>query len=174
MVRIHKKPKADSPYKKYFWIGGIVLISVILLIFKNISNDVPDNASAISNEAPTLAPAQEVNEAAAVNESLEEKLDQLILAKEPTFVFFHSNNCQLCLQMIDIVNEVYPEYQDQISLVDINVYDDLNKNLLARANIHSIPTQIFFNEKGEAYQSIGLMSADQLREAFDKIAGQDQ
>ena len=50
--------------------------------------------------------------------------------------------------MIDIVNEVYPEYQDQISLVDINVYDDLNKNLLTRANIHSIPTQIFFIAAG--------------------------
>lgn len=73
--------------------------------------------------------------------------------------------------MIEIVNEVYPEYKDKVSLVDINVYDELNKNLLIRADIHSIPTQVFINESGEIIQSIGLMSAAQLHDALDKLAG---
>jgi len=42
---------------------------------------------------------------------------------------------------------------------------------LLRANIRSIPTQIFFNEAGEGFQSIGLMSADQLREALNDAIG---
>ena len=174
MTRIHKKnkQKKNSGVIKFLVIAGILLISTLLIVFKTLPDQSGETSAVFPNAVPTLVPTQ-ANEVAIADESLEERLDRLILAKEPVFAFFHSNNCQLCLEMIDIVKEVYPDYQAEIELVDINVYDEMNKNLLARANIHSIPTQIFFNESGEAFQSIGLMSAEQLRDSLDKLAGKE-
>ncbi len=174
MTRIHKKnqKKKNSGVIKILVIGGILLISALLIVFKTLPDQSAETAAVLPNAVPTLVPSQ-ANEKAVIEESLEERLDQLILAKTPVFAFFHSNNCQLCLEMIDIVKEVYPDYQGEIELIDINVYDELNKNLLVRANIHSIPTQIFFNESGEKFQSIGLMSAEQLRDSLDKLAGKE-
>ena len=72
--------------------------------------------------------------------------------------------------MINIVEEVFPEYEGKISLVDVNVYDEQNKNLLRRAEIQAIPTQIFINSSGETFQTVGLMTADQLRSALENIS----
>jgi len=173
MTRNRKRSQQKPKDRKLLWIGAIILVSALLFVFKNISNRPTENVNAIKAGAPTLAPVQ-VNEEAVVEESLEKRFNRLTLAKEPVFAFYHSNNCQLCLQMIEIVKEVYPEYEDKISLVDINVYDDLNKNLLIWANIHSIPTQIFINDSGEISQTIGLMTAGQLREALDKAAEKEK
>jgi thiol-disulfide isomerase/thioredoxin len=162
MTRIHKKNKQKTAINKILVVGGILSIAVLLLFLKN-QDDRPSvpipSAPSITSVTPVAPELPEV------------RLDRLLVEKEPVFAFFHSNNCQLCIKMIGIVNEIYPEYEDKVSLVDINVYDELNKNLLLRSNIHSIPTQIFINKSGEVFQSIGLMSADQLRSELEKLSG---
>jgi thiol-disulfide isomerase/thioredoxin len=163
MTRIHRKNKQKTAINKILVVGGILSIAVFLLFLKN-QGDKPvvpiSSAPSITSVTPVAPELPEV------------RLDRLLAEKEPVFAFFHSNNCHLCLEMIEVVNEVYPEYEDKVFLVDINVYDELNKNLLLRAKIHSIPTQIFINKSGEVFQSIGLMSADQLRSELDKLSGE--
>ncbi len=166
MTRMHKRNPEKSDLTKYLVIIGVVLIVVVLLAAKNPGDDFSPAVSStpttdLATPIATLTPP----------ESLEERFNRILLAREPVFAFFHSNNCKLCLDMIDVVDAVFPEYAGRIELVDVNVYDEQNRNLLLRAKIHSIPTQIFISGTGEAFQSVGVMTPDQLREVLDKIAG---
>jgi len=65
--------------------------------------------------------------------------------------------------MMATVAQVYPEFKDNLALVDVDVYDSQNANLLRRARINSIPTLVFIDRKGQVKVSIGVMQADQLR-----------
>jgi len=102
----------------------------------------------------------------------EAQLDQLLAAGEPAFVFFHSNNCVQCIRMIEIVEQVYPEFSESAPLVDVNVYDERNGNLLQRAGLRYIPTLIFIDRAGQAQGHVGVMEPEALREQLLKLAGE--
>jgi thiol:disulfide interchange protein len=103
-------------------------------------------------------------------DSAEAQLDQFLVAGEPVFAFFHSNNCHSCMVMMDTVDEVYPEFQDMVRIVDVNVYDPVNQNLLKRAQIYSIPTQVFIDRTGQGKVTIGVMPPDQLKKELQVLA----
>ena len=118
----------------------------------------------IAKNQPT-APLQ-----AAAGQLPEQHLDQLMQAHVPTLAFFHSNNCQQCLDMMGIVDSVYPEFKDVIGLVDINVYDDRNARLLDLARIRVIPTLVFYDHKGQSEVFMGVMQPQELRAKFQTLA----
>jgi len=99
-------------------------------------------------------------------------LDRLLAAREPVFLFFHSNTCVQCVKMTGIVEEVYPDFSDSVALVDVNVYDEKNRSLLQRANIRAIPTLIFIDMEGEVGGHVGVMEPEVLREQLRKL-GED-
>jgi hypothetical protein len=72
--------------------------------------------------------------------------------------------------MMGVVDQIYPEFKDQVGLVDVNVYQTWNENLLSRARITNIPTQVFINEKGEGKTLIGGMQPDELRAELHTLA----
>jgi hypothetical protein len=41
--------------------------------------------------------------------------------------------------------------------------------LLKRANVHSIPTQVFINESGQGMIAIGAMTAEELRQQLQAL-----
>lgn len=96
-------------------------------------------------------------------------LETLIKEGKPVFVFYHSTDCHSCQVMMATVEEVYPEYEDSVTLVDVNVYDTANQNLLQKEQIHSIPTQVFYNNKGESTVIIGIMEPDALRQQLGTL-----
>lgn len=100
----------------------------------------------------------------------EQHLDQLMQAGVPTLAFFHSNNCQQCLEMVDIVKQVYPQFQGTVGLVDINVYDPRNTRLLEMARIRVIPTLVFYDHQGQGEVHMGVMQPDVLRAKFETLA----
>jgi len=169
MTRTHTKNKPRTDKKNLLIIGGIVGI-VFMLIFVKGQAKAPES-TALDNKAPEINSAAPV--AQTVQEAPEQMLDRLYNEKEPVFAFFHSNNCHLCIEMIKVVDEVLPEYEGKVSLVDINVYDENNKSLLQRAQIQAIPTQIFISRSGEISRQVGLMSADQLRTVLDQISKEE-
>lgn len=169
MARTHNKNKPQAGKKNLLIIGGILAI-VFLLIFvkgqaKGPESVVPENeAPEINSLTPVVQAAQELPE---------QMLDRLYNEKVPVFAFFHSNNCHLCIEMIKVVDEVMPEYDRKVGLVDINVYDENNKSLLQRAQIQAIPTQIFISSSGDVTRQVGLMSVDQLRTVLDQISKEE-
>jgi len=137
-----KKYNKSSPWPKILILAGIALMITVIIMIKN---------------QPVEQPATTANQTA------EALLDQYLEEGKPTFVFFHSNNCRSCIDMIAIVDQVYPEFEDKIALVDVNVYDSANQNLLRRAKIYSIPTQVFIDRTGQGKVAMGVMTPEEFR-----------
>jgi thiol:disulfide interchange protein len=148
---------------------GVLLLIVVVLILKNrASEPVP-----IALNEPQSVPGQEGQGTAMPQELPHEQLDRLLAVGQPTLAFFHSNNCVECTKMIKIVADVYPEFEDVVALVDVNVYDPQNRVLLQQARIQYIPTQIFYNAAGEGKLTVGAMPAQVFRAYMRTAAGQE-
>lgn len=105
--------------------------------------------------------------------ALESQLDQALAAKRPTFVFLHSLNCVACKEMMKTVADVYPDYQDSIVLIDVDIYDQSNSDIIRRERLQSIPTLVFYDAKGTRQVFIGAMPAEQFRATLTQmVAGQ--
>jgi hypothetical protein len=50
--------------------------------------------------------------------------------------------------MMGTVAEVYPDFQDSVVLIDVDVYDQKQPNILRRERLQSIPTLVFYNAQG--------------------------
>jgi thiol-disulfide isomerase/thioredoxin len=101
----------------------------------------------------------------------ETQLDQALQAGLPVLAFFHSNTCDTCIRMMDIVARVYPQYEEAVVLVDVNVYDEQNEPLMRRVRLQYIPTQIFYDRSGAAETRVGVMVAAELSSKLDELAG---
>ena len=143
----HRKP---SRLPQTLAIVGVVLLVIAILVFK---------------EKP-----QATSPAANPDESPQMQLDRALAENRPTLAFFHSNNCKQCLIMIETVSQVYPEFSDAVSLVDVNVYDENNQALLQRVRLQYIPTLIFYDITGQAQVSVGVIEAEQLRQTLAALA----
>ena len=64
----------------------------------------------------------------------------------------------------------YPEFADQIVLMDVNVYDRANTALMERLGLRVIPTTVFIDRQGQAQQVMGVMEPAALRETLGQLA----
>lgn len=101
--------------------------------------------------------------------SLETQLNQALQQGRPTFVFSHSMECIPCKAMINVVLQVYPEFQNSVALIDVDVYDQSNTNILRRENLRSIPTLVFYDGNGNRQMHIGVMEPDQFRQTLSAL-----
>ena len=139
---VYSKTKPTGFLPRILIITGIVVLAVMLLLVKN---------QATSSTLPAEI-------------SLEAQYDKYFKEGKPIFAFFHSTNCNSCIEMMRNVNQVYPEFNENVELVDVDVYDTHNSNLLRRFNIRSIPTQVFIDRHGQNKVVIGVIELNQLRQ----------
>lgn len=132
-------------------VAGVVLLALVVLVFKNIPRETPPTSS--SHELPAA------------------QLEQALQARQPILAFYHSTTCQQCIEMIDIIGRVYPEYTHGITLIDVDVYDAQNAALLKKVGLRFIPTLMFYGQNGEAQTHVGIMEAEQLRQALSALVG---
>jgi thiol:disulfide interchange protein len=109
-------------------------------------------------------------DSSASTNSLEAQLDQALEDGRPTFVFLHSLECIPCKEMMGTVAEVYPEFQDSVMLIDVDIYDQNNANILRREGLQSIPTLVFYDAQGKRQMFIGVMQPDQFRDTLNQLA----
>jgi thiol-disulfide isomerase/thioredoxin len=105
----------------------------------------------------------------AAGETPQIQLERALEAGQPVLAFYHSNNCQSCIDMIAVVNQIYPEFSDDVILVDVDVYDTRNQPLLKAVGLRYIPTQMLYDRSGSKQTVVGVMQPDQLREALAAI-----
>jgi thiol:disulfide interchange protein len=140
---VRKQPPA-------LWVmAGIILLLVAVFAFKNGSDNSPVSSA-----------------------SLESKLDQALKDGRPTFVFLHSLDCIPCKEMMGVVADVYPDFQDSVALIDVDVYDQRNQNILRREGLQSIPTLVFYDSAGKRQMFIGAMSPDKFRDTLTQLAAE--
>jgi len=145
----HSSVRIANHWPKILVLCGLVLLAVLVLLLKNQPEPMPD----LSAHAP------------------EAQLDWYLEHYQPVFVFFHSTTCKTCTDMMAVVDQVYPEFEGQVGLVDVNVYHSWNEDLLRRARITNIPTQVFINKKGEGKTMIGGMQSEELRAELQALVG---
>lgn len=170
-----KSPKSDLHKWRNPLIIAFVLVAVglvFLLKDKPSTTPTPDPTDPVSTH--TTESTSTATSVYSSDGTPEEQVDRYMEQGQAAFIFFHSNNCQSCIDMMGVVDEVYPEFQEVLPIVDVNVYDPLNQRLLQRAQINTIPTQLFLGADGQGKISIGLMSPDQLREQLSTLVGAAQ
>lgn len=174
-----RRSRRKGTWGQWAAIGAVIALVTVVILLKarqQGSRASGEQAPALSTAAvvgttasgPPLAVATPL--AAGTISSPEAQLDRLLAEGQPVLAFFHSMTCTPCIQMDEIVKEVYPEYRDRVGLVDVNVYDKGNQNLLRRANLRVIPTLIFIGRNGEGRGYTGVMPADALREQLEALA----
>ena len=129
-------------------LAGIVLLLIAIFAFKS-GNDTP--ASAVSLEA---------------------QLNQALKDGRPTFVFLHSLECIPCKAMMGTVADVYPDYQDAVVLIDVDIYDQNNSNIIRREQLQSIPTLVFYDAQGNRQVFIGAMPPDKFRDTLTQLSAE--
>jgi thiol-disulfide isomerase/thioredoxin len=110
-------------------------------------------------------------QAPAVAVSLEEQYNQALQEKYPTFVFLHSLDCIPCKEMMDVVAEVQPEFEGQVMLIDVDVYDQRNVNIMRQEALQMIPTLVFYDRQGQRQVQVGVLQPVQLRAVLRSISG---
>jgi thioredoxin-like negative regulator of GroEL len=146
-IKTHHK---SSHLPQYLIFAGVVLIAFVLLVLKDRSQpEAPASTSALPQA----------------------QLERALSASQPALAFFHSNNCEQCIIMIETVDQVYPEFAASIDLVDVNVYDPKNEPLLQKVRLQYIPTLVFFDKAGQAQTHVGVMEADTLRQRLSSLSG---
>jgi thiol-disulfide isomerase/thioredoxin len=144
-----RKAKQIGQLPKILILVGIMILVAVVFLLKNKPEDAPD----LTAKAP------------------ETQLNWYLENKQPVFVFYHSTTCQTCVDMMAVVAQVYPEFKDQVGLVDVDVYQPWNQELLRYARVTNIPTQVFINEKGESQTMIGGLQPAELRAQLQVLAG---
>ena len=145
MPRKHKRPVRKQP-PALLILAGITLLLIAIFALKG------------GDSAPAGA-------------SLEAQLDQALRDGRPTFVFLHSLDCIPCKAMMDVVADVYPDFQDSVVLIDVDVYNQRNISLMRRESLQVIPTLVFYDARGRRQTFVGVMQANQLRDTLRALSG---
>lgn len=71
--------------------------------------------------------------------------------------------------MMGVVADVFPEYENEIALVDVIVSEQRNRSLMERYGIRAIPTLIFFNASGQAQTIVGALEPQDFQDMLESI-----
>lgn len=85
-----------------------------------------------------------------------------------TIVDLGAKTCIPCRMMAPILEELKEEYKGRAEVIFIDVWEDRSK--VKEFNLISIPTQIFYNKKGEeVYRHMGFLDKESIREMLDSL-----
>ena len=85
-----------------------------------------------------------------------------------TMVDLGAKKCIPCKMMAPIIAELQQEYAGRASIVFIDVRE--NREQIKRFGIRVIPTQIFYDERGnEVSRHVGFMDKKSIEAVFEKL-----
>ena len=108
-----------------------VVVLVIVLLLVKAGNKPQAQITDISGDLPST------------------QLQNALAEHRPTLAFFHSNNCQQCITMIGIVEQVYPEFPIQSAWWMSMCMMSATQPLLQQVGLQYIPTLIFYDRDRE-------------------------
>ena len=149
-----RRSKKKNYLGRILIVVGVAVLAAVVLILK-VGNNPQVQTADTSGDLPAT------------------QLQNALAEHRPTLAFFHSYTCQQCIEMIGIVEKVYPDFADVIVLVDIDVDGERNEPLLRQVGLQYIPTLIFYDRLGQRQVSVGVMEAEQLRQILTALAEGD-
>ncbi|MBR6099322.1 thioredoxin family protein [bacterium] len=91
---------------------------------------------------------------------------------KPQIIKFTSTMCLDCQAMNKIIKELYPKYQDEIILTEINVQEQNpnNDKWIKKYNVSLVPTIILINSNGSQTRRIeGAIEKEQMEEYIREL-----
>lgn len=78
------------------------------------------------------------------------------VVNKPQLIKFTSTMCLDCQEMNKILKEIYPQFQDRISLIEYNVQDNMDSTneQIKKYNVTLVPTIILINSSGAQVKRI--------------------
>ncbi len=125
---------------------GALALAALLGVFWSQLSDAPSEATLPEGHTPEEIPVKGV----------------------PTMVDLGADECLPCKMMKPVMEKVEKKYRGKAAVVFIDVWK--NKAPAKRFGVRAIPTQIFFDEKGEeVYRHQGFMSEEDIDKVFQKM-----
>ena len=94
---------------------------------------------------------------------------------KPQIIKFTSLMCLDCKKLGKVMKEVYPDYSDDITLIEIQVQnnDDYTKEMIDTYNINLVPTIIILDEKGKQLNKIeGFIEKKKLEQIMKDLTNE--
>ncbi len=94
---------------------------------------------------------------------------QVAQSGKPQVIKFTSSMCLDCQTMNKVFKEIFPKYEGQIVLTEIQVQDknSFNDEQIKKYNITLVPTVILLNSKGQQVKRIeGAVSEEEMDECL--------
>ncbi len=104
-------------------------------------------------------------------EPVADQVAALKAAGSPLVVFFHSPDCSSCAQVQDALDRVYPEFNDSIALLDLDVTNRRERPFVEANGVITTPTLLFINSSGAEKLFTGEISPEALRAELTALAG---
>ncbi len=102
------------------------------------------------------------------NKELEHPITALLKNGKPTVLDLGSSSCVPCKMMKPIFEELEKEYQNQANIILVDI--GIDKDLAYKYQIRAIPTQIFFDKKGEeVWRHEGFLAKEQIVEKLEEL-----
>ena len=91
---------------------------------------------------------------------------------KPQIIKFTSSMCLDCQEMNKIMKDIYPEFKDRISLVEISVQDGKSStdDQIKKYNVTLVPTIILMNSEGQQVKRIeGAIPKDEMVQYLEEL-----
>lgn len=99
---------------------------------------------------------------------LMEDLIQKIESGKPILVNFFTTWCGTCSLIRPMLLELAEKYDDRLDIEEVNL--DNNPNLTPHFQIKIMPTIVLFKEGKEIWRHFGVIGAEQIHEALEKLS----
>ena len=144
-----EKPLPSKNLRNWLILAAVILVVALTALVKTMT--------VVKNTVPVEPP--------------EQVLERLKVNGKPALVFFHSPDCRSCLQVQGSLDEVYPEFSDQVTLLSLDVLEDSNDVLVKRTGVHTTPTLLFVDANGNEQVFSGEISAEDLQQRLSTLVG---
>ena len=92
---------------------------------------------------------------------------------QPQMIKFASRMCYDCQRLEKVLQEVYPEFRDKVTLTEISVQDNSSavQNMIKKYSVKLVPTSVFLDKNGDVKARVeGFMDEKTLKEHLEEIA----
>ena len=155
MDKSKKDVKVERPFPKEKIVIAVVVLAVMLMFIVK-QKKTPRDISMTHN--PTEESAYTEN---AVPSEESASTENTVPRKLPQLIDLGSETCIPCKMMQPILAELTAEYEGQMTVKFIDVYE--NSSVAEKYKIRGIPTQIFFDAEGkEISRNVGFIPKDEI------------
>ena len=91
---------------------------------------------------------------------------------QPQMIKFASRMCYDCQRLEKVLQAVYPEYRDKVTLTEITVQDNSSsvQNMIKKYSVKLVPTSIFIDKNGNVKARVeGYIDETTLRNYLNEI-----